>query len=187
LAKMVYRIVRYGESKSQFSIVRKAKPRQVGFSSFPLHFPSPAWMSRLHPEYKYGVEIKPRQDRRARVEPKVRKFLMSLDISETLCPSRVRPARQVLFMSFPLFAVMRTPIRKSVVFGIAGNCAIRFLPGKLAAISTYSSFSWCFLLLFMYTVFVHLFLYATFRSYKVLGASISVLRRAEKLISGENR
>jgi hypothetical protein len=79
-----------------------------------------------------------------------------------------------------LFPVRRTPIRKSLVFGSAGNCAIRFLPGKLAAISTYSSFSWCFLLLFLYTVFVHLFLYATFKSYKVLGASILVLRRAEK-------
>jgi hypothetical protein len=69
-----------------------------------------------------------------------------------------------------LFPVRRTPIRKSVIFRIAGNCAIRFLPGKLAAISTYRSFSWCVLLLFLYTVFVHLFLYAAFRSYKVLGA-----------------
>jgi hypothetical protein len=34
------------------------------------------------------------------------------------------------------------------------NCTIRFLPGKLAAISTYTSFSWCFLLPFLYTVFI---------------------------------
>jgi hypothetical protein len=48
----------------------------------------------------------------------------------------------------------RTPIRKSVIFGCVGNCTIRFLPGKLVAISTYTSFSWCFLLLFMYTVII---------------------------------
>jgi hypothetical protein len=63
-----------------------------------------------------------------------------------------------------LFPVRHTPIRKDVIFGIVGDCAIRFLPGKLAAISTYSSFYWCFFLLFLYTVFVHLFLYATFSS-----------------------
>jgi hypothetical protein len=154
LSKTVYRIEIYVQSKSQFSIVRKTKPHQVGFSSFSLRFPSPAWISRLRPGYKYGVETNPRHDRRARVEPKVRKFLASLDISWTLCPSRLRPARQVLFMYFPLFAVRRTPISKSVVFGRAANCTICFLPGKLAAISTYISFSWCFLLLFLYTVFI---------------------------------
>jgi hypothetical protein len=53
-----------------------------------------------------------------------------------------------------LFPVRRTPIRKSVIFGSAGNCTIRFLPGKLVAVSTYTSFSWCFLLLFLYTVLV---------------------------------
>jgi hypothetical protein len=142
-------------------------------------------MSRLRPVQKNVSETNPHQDWCARAEPKVQKILVSHAISETLCPSRVWPARQVLFSC--LLPVRRTPIRKSVIFGIAGNCAIRFLAGKLAALSTYSSFSWCFLLLFLYTVFVHLFLYATFRSYRVLGASILVLRRAQKLISGENR
>jgi hypothetical protein len=138
-------------------------------------------MSRLRPVQKNVGETNPRQDWRARAETKVQKFLLSLDISETLCLSRLRPARQVLF------AVRHTPIRKSFIFGSAGNCTIRFLPGKLAAISTYTSFSWCFLLLFLYTVFVHLFLYATFRSYKVLSASISVLRRAKKSYKWRNR
>jgi hypothetical protein len=46
-------------------------------------------------------ERNPRQDWRARAGPKVQNFLLSLDISETLCPSRLRPARQALFVSFP--------------------------------------------------------------------------------------
>jgi hypothetical protein len=177
---MVYSIERYGQLKSQFSIVRKTKPHQVGFSSFSLRFPSPTWMSRLRPDYKYGVETNLRQDRRARVEPKVRKFLLSLNISETLCPFRLRPAWQVLFMSFPFLQWGVPRSVKASGSEVRENCTISFLRDKLAAISTHSSFSWCFLLLFLYTVFVHLFLYATFKSYKVLGASISVLRRADK-------
>jgi hypothetical protein len=109
-------------------------------------------MSRLRPVQKIVGETNPRQDWRARAEPKVQKFILSLDVSETLCPSRIRLARQVLFLC--LFSERRTPIRKGVIFGSAGNCTIRFLPGKLVAISTYTSFSWCFLLLFLYTVFI---------------------------------
>jgi hypothetical protein len=59
-------------------------------------------MSRLRPVQKIVGETNPRQDWRARAEPKVQKFLVSLDTSETLCPSRIWPARQVLFfVSFP--------------------------------------------------------------------------------------
>jgi hypothetical protein len=108
-------------------------------------------MSRLRTVQKIAGEINPRQDWHARADSKVQKFIMSLDISETLCLSRIRPARQVLFVSFP---ERRSPIRKIIIFRSAGNCTMRFLPGKLVAISTYTSFSWRFLLLFLYTVFI---------------------------------
>jgi hypothetical protein len=57
-------------------------------------------MSRLRPVQKNVGETNPRQDWRARAEHNVQNFLVSLDISETLCPSRLRPARQVLFRVF---------------------------------------------------------------------------------------
>jgi hypothetical protein len=57
-------------------------------------------MSCLRPVQKNVSETNPRQDWRARAEPEVQKFLVSLDISVTLCPSRVGPARQVLFRVF---------------------------------------------------------------------------------------
>jgi hypothetical protein len=57
-------------------------------------------MSLLRPLEKNVSETNPRQDWRARAEPKVQKFLVSLDISDTLCPYRVRSARQVLFCVF---------------------------------------------------------------------------------------
>jgi hypothetical protein len=109
-------------------------------------------MSRLRPVHKVVGETNTRRDWRARPGRKVRKFIVFLGISETLCPSRIRTARQVLFMSF--LTERRTPIRKIVIFGSAGNCTIRILPGKLVTISTYISFTWCFLLLFLYTVFL---------------------------------
>jgi hypothetical protein len=73
-------------------------------------------MSRLLPEYKYGVEKKPRHDRRARVEPKVQKFSPPVSAAGT-------------FHVFPLFAVRRTPIRKSLVFGSAGELHYPFSTG----------------------------------------------------------
>jgi hypothetical protein len=44
---------------------------------------------------------------------------VSLDISETLCPSRVRPARQVLFHVF--LPDRRTPAGKSIIAGKCGK------------------------------------------------------------------
>jgi hypothetical protein len=106
-------------------------------------------MSRLRPVQKIVGETNPRQDWRARAEPKVQKFIDSLSISEM---SVSHPASAAGTFSC-LFSVWRTPICKSVIFGGAGNFTIRFLPGKLAAISTHTSFSWCFWLMFLYTVF----------------------------------
>jgi hypothetical protein len=110
-------------------------------------------MSRLRPVQKIVGETNPRQDWRARAEPKVQTFLVSLNISESLCPSCIRPARQVLFRVFSFQRGVPRSVKApfSEVREIAQSV---FLPGKLVAISTYTSFSWCFLLLFLYTVFV---------------------------------
>jgi hypothetical protein len=54
-------------------------------------------MSRLRPVQKIVGKTNPRRDWHARPGRKVQKFIVSLDISETLCPSRIRPARQVPF------------------------------------------------------------------------------------------
>jgi hypothetical protein len=141
LAKTVYRIERYGQLNFRFSIVRKTKPRRVGFSSFSFRFPSPACRSRLCPEYKYGVETSPRQGRRARVGPIGTKISYVTRHKWDLIPVSPPAGTACAFYVFPLFAVRRTPIRKSLVCTeVRENCTIRFLPGKLAVISTYSSF-----------------------------------------------
>jgi hypothetical protein len=100
LLKTVFRIVRYGESKSQFPIMRMTKPPcQVGFYLSPSIFLLPcgclgfapytrSWVRQIH--VRIGVrELGPRYGN-----------LSCLDISETLCPSRIWPARQVLFRVF---------------------------------------------------------------------------------------
>jgi hypothetical protein len=110
-------------------------------------------MSRIRPVHKVVGGTNPRQDWHAQPGRKVRKFLVSLDISETFCPYPIRPARQVLFHVF--LSERRTLARKSVTLGSAGNCIIRILPGKPIVISTYISFHWYFLLLFLYTVFLY--------------------------------
>jgi hypothetical protein len=74
-----------------------------------------------------------------------------LDISETSCPSRVRPARQVLFHVFR--PEKRIPAGKTyysmlcasgtiiiiLFLGSAGSCVIRVLPGNPVVITTYTS------------------------------------------------
>jgi hypothetical protein len=57
-----------------------------------------------------------------------------------------------LFVSF--LSERRTPARRRITLGNRGNYIIRILPGKPVVISTYISFHWYFLLLFMYTVFL---------------------------------
>jgi hypothetical protein len=73
------------------------------------------------------------------------------DISETLCPSRVRPARQVTFHFF--WPEKRIPAGKRIFlcflrrarqlvscsFESAGNCVIHISPGKPVVNTTYTS------------------------------------------------
>jgi hypothetical protein len=118
--KKVFRVARYDVSKAEFSNYEDEKTflsRKVKI--FYPQFSSPAWVSRLRPVHKVVGGTNPRRDWHARPGRKVRKFLVSLDISETLCPSRVRPARQVLFHVF--LPERRTPAGKSIIAGKCGK------------------------------------------------------------------
>jgi hypothetical protein len=121
--KTVFRVARYAVSKdsspTEFPVMRMRKPLcKYRLKSFP-QFSSPAWVSRLRPVHKVVGGTNPGRDWRARPGRKVRKFLVSLDISETLCPSRVRPARQVLFHVF--LPERRTSAGKSIISGKCGK------------------------------------------------------------------
>jgi hypothetical protein len=98
LSKTVFRVARYSDSKYELPNYEDDKTSLSGQAiSFSPSFPSSAWMSRLRPVHTAVGGTNPRRDCHARPGRKVRKSIMSLDKSETLCPSRIRPARQVLF------------------------------------------------------------------------------------------
>jgi hypothetical protein len=122
--KTIFRIVRYEVSKdsspTEFPIMRMIKPIcKYGLKSF-----TPVFFSRV------GVLASPHTQ--GRRWDKSRSGLacvtwlqgthisrVSLDISETLCLSRVRPARQVLFHVF--LPERRTPAGKSIIAGKYGK------------------------------------------------------------------
>jgi hypothetical protein len=117
--KTVFRVVLYAVSKdsspTEFPIMRMRKPLCKDRLKYFPQFSSPAWVSRLRPFHKVVGGTNPGRDWHARPGRKVRKFLVSLDISETLCPPRIRPARQVLFHVF--LPEMRTRAGKSIIVG----------------------------------------------------------------------
>jgi hypothetical protein len=122
--KTILRILRYEVSKdsspTEFPIIRMKKPLcKDGLKSFP-----PVFFSRV------GVSASPRTQGRGWDKSRsglacvtwsqgTHIYRVSLDISETLCPSRVRPAQKVLFHVF--LPERRTPAGKSIIAGKCGK------------------------------------------------------------------
>jgi hypothetical protein len=124
------------------------------------------------------------------------------DISKISCPSHVRPARQVTFCVFR--PEKRIPVgntylsvfcasgatKVSCSEEITGNRVIGALPGKPIVNTTYTSFASISCCCSCIQPFLLLFLYATFKSYKMLSVliiSITVLRRVERSYKWRNR
>jgi hypothetical protein len=122
--KTVFRVARYEVSKdsspTEFPIMRMRKPLcKDRLKSFP-----PVFFSRV------GVSASPHTQGRGWVKSRsglacvtwsqsTQIYRVSLDISETLCPSLVRPARQVVFHVF--LPERRTPAGKSIISGKCGK------------------------------------------------------------------
>jgi hypothetical protein len=119
LLQTVLGVARYGVSKAEFSNYEDEKTslsRYVKTVS-PIFFP--VCVSGIRPVHKVVGGTNSRRDWHARPGRKVRKFLASLDISETLCPSRVRPAQHVLFHVF--MSERHTPAGESIIAGKYGK------------------------------------------------------------------
>jgi hypothetical protein len=122
--KTIFGVARYEVSKdsspTEFPNMRMIKPLcNDGLKSFP-----PVFFSRV------GVSDSPRTQGRGWEKSRsglacvtwsqgTQIYRVSLDISETLCPSRVRPAQQVLFHVF--LPERHTPAGKSVIAGKCGK------------------------------------------------------------------
>jgi hypothetical protein len=122
--KTIFRVARYEVSKdsspTEFPIMRMIKPLcKDGLKSFP-----PVFFSRV------GVSASPRTQGRGWDTSRsglacltwsqgTQIYRACLDISDTLCPSRVRPTRQVLFHVF--LPERRTPAGKSIISGKYGK------------------------------------------------------------------
>jgi hypothetical protein len=122
--KTIFRVARYEISKdsspTEFPIMRIIKTLcKYGLKSFP-----PVFFSRV------GVSASPRTQGRGWEKSRSGLACMtwsqgtqisrvSLNISETLCPSRTRPARQVLFNVF--LSERCTPAGKRIIAGKCGK------------------------------------------------------------------
>jgi hypothetical protein len=120
------------------------------------------------------------------------------NISEISCPSHVRPARQVTFRVFQ--PEKSIPAGKKCIFPCfvrwarqkvscseesAGNRVIGVLPGKPVVNTTYTSFTSISCCCSCIQPFLLLFLYATFKSYKMLSVliiSIMVLKKVRDIL-----